>query len=126
MFVTCATVYAEVSITASKVRPAKRIDVAFAVAAELLEIREELRVVPTAVEERHVVSGGDRSLDDMPSEKNGTSENENPHEAISPEPRQARAAVWNTGVLLSIPCVLKMLPSGSGKFPTPWLRMHFQ
>jgi hypothetical protein len=61
----------------------KCINVAFAIAAELLEIREELRVVPAAVEERHVVPGGDCSLDDMPSEKNGTSENENPHEAAS-------------------------------------------
>jgi hypothetical protein len=39
--------------------------------------------------------------------------------------RQERAAARNVGEFLSIPCVfIRLLLSGSGKFPTPWLRMH--
>jgi hypothetical protein len=46
-------------------------------------------------------------------------------EGVGARLRQARAAALNVGEFLSIPCVfIRLLLSGSGKFQTPWLRMH--
>jgi hypothetical protein len=55
---------------------AKLAEVAVAVADDPLHLREELRVRPPAVEERELMPGRERRLDDVPAEKPGPAEDE--------------------------------------------------
>ena len=69
------------STTASKLAPAQRVEVAVAVAAQLLDIREELGPRLAAVEERHLVTVVERGVDDVTAEELRPAENEHAHYA---------------------------------------------
>jgi hypothetical protein len=51
-------------------------DVAVPIAAQLLELREEVRVLPPAVEERDVVAARERGLDDVTPDEDRPAEDE--------------------------------------------------
>ena len=61
--------------------PAERVEVAVAVAAQLLDIREELGPRLAAVEERHLVTVVERGVDDMTTEELRPAEHEHAHYA---------------------------------------------
>src|SRR5205085_12022915 len=62
-----------------------------AVAAQLLHVREEVRILPAAVEERDVVSPRERGLDDVTSDEDRATEHEQLH--ASPRPRRTLTAL---------------------------------
>ena len=67
------------STTASKLAPAQRVEVAVAVAAQLLDVGEELGPRLAAVEQRHVVAARERGVDRVAAEELRAAENEDPH-----------------------------------------------
>ena len=67
------------STTASKLAPAQRVEVAVAVAAQLLDVREELGPRLAAVEHRHVVAARERGVDRVAAEELRAAENEDAH-----------------------------------------------
>jgi hypothetical protein len=73
---------------------AQRVQVPVPVAAQLLDLREELGVRHTPVEERHLVSAGERRLDDGAAEELRPAEDEELHSASSsPSSRSTSSAV---------------------------------
>lgn len=71
---------------------AKRRQVLGPVAVQLLHLREELRVRPAAVEERHLLSASERRLGDGAAEKPGPAENQDLHQGFRSIARQTASA----------------------------------
>src|SRR5439155_26459277 len=59
--------------------PGERAEIAVAVAAELLDVGEEVGTGLPAVEQRHLVAVLERELDDVPPQELRPSEDEDPH-----------------------------------------------
>jgi len=58
---------------------AKRSEVPVAIAAQLFELREKVRVAMAAVEENDVMAAGERSFDNVPTEEEGAAEDQDSH-----------------------------------------------
>jgi len=58
---------------------AKRNEVPVAIAAQLFDVREKMRVVLAAVEENDIMAAGERSFDNVPTEEEGAAEDQDSH-----------------------------------------------
>jgi hypothetical protein len=58
---------------------AKRSEVPVAIAAQLFELREKVRVALAAVEENDVMAAGERGFDNVPTEEEGAAKDQDSH-----------------------------------------------
>jgi len=58
---------------------AKRSEVPVAIAAQLFDVGEKMRVVPAAVEENYVMAANERGFDNVPTEEKGAAEDQDSH-----------------------------------------------
>ena len=73
---------------ASQVRPSSDGEAAVAVAEHVLDLREEAGIRPAPVEQRELVAGGERRLDERAADELGAAENEDPHSSSATPARR--------------------------------------
>jgi hypothetical protein len=82
---------------------AERPQFTVAVAPQLLDLREEVWVLPPAVEKRHFMSSGERGFDDVTANENGSTEDQDLHvtRRLSSQGRPYRGSTSSVGAVAS-------------------------